>query len=201
MEFCSQAEKTRIQKQIESDALPEFTADTVMETLAGLVARTPQMLDEAIAEVFKDLTPQLVTQRWRPTYATNEKSGAKIGRKVIVSWLFHAYTFSGKSEWPTLTDHGRTFLKSLHNAVSLLDGQGVVRHPLDAATKADAACRSHELLFETAYFTAKIFRNANCHITFTRMDILERLNKHAGNATDLPKQQQETKDNGATTKC
>lgn len=156
-----------ISDQLEKGELPEITEVNVINFAQNLLKQLPDMLTEAVGEVFDFLRPQ------RSSYKTN--SELEIGRKVILTnmvelWSLNTYRVNG---------HRSQHLTALENVFSALAGQGQINKRYRSALETEVA-ETRTAQGETPYFRFKLYRNGNMHLEFKRLDLLKRLNQIAG---------------------
>lgn len=146
--------------------LPEITVDNVMRWGQAQRAALPELLKEAVREVFDFLRPP------GSPYKTNTEF--EVGRRVIIEYGVEL-GFHGRF---TLNYHRDQFFTALDNVLHALDGKGVPKTPRPALY---AALRDSEGgRGETPYYRFKAFRKGTLHLEFTRMDLIKRLNEIAG---------------------
>ncbi len=149
--------------------LPPFTEANVYGFFEQTCANIPNLINEALREVFKWLTP---SQRWTGCKTSNE---FKIGRKVVLCYVARTH-YSGNFE----VDYDRRpQVDALGNAISMLDGKGVRK-----TAYTDSWNRAWEKgeQYDDDYLTAKAFMNRNVHITFKRLDLIEKINQAGAEA-------------------
>jgi hypothetical protein len=156
-----------------SEKLPDITVDNVLAFARGLRSQVPDMLGEAVEEVFSWLRPP------RSEYKTNTE--LEIGRRVIlgymVEWGWLGRT--GVDQHGYRVTYGREqHLRALENVFTALDGKGSITKTYESRL-ADAI-RGPAGKGETEYFRFRCFRNRNLHLEFKRLDLLDRFNKIAG---------------------
>ena len=156
--------------------LPPFTEANVYGFFEQTCANIPNLIKEALQEVFKWLTP---SQRWTGCKTSDE---FKINKKVVVCRV-------ARNRY----DHGmevdydrRAEVDALGNALSMLDGKGVRKTKTEkeedrklAGSYTDAwnFDWAEDRIYEDAYLTAKPFQNGKVHITFKRDDLVAQINQ------------------------
>lgn len=157
----------KMQKTLEEDDLPEITVENVMAFGQNMLASIPEMLGEAIEEVFDFLRPR------RSEYKTN--SELEIGPKVIIE-------YGVETDWsaPFRVNYNKSqHFTAMENVFQALDGKGMVNKThssrLEEAIKASETGRG-----ETDYFEFKCFKKGTLHLKFKRLDLLKRFNQIAG---------------------
>ena len=178
--YMTEKRQKELMAQLEKGDIPELTVANILGTLTALAERTPDLLREAVKEVFDWLRPR---HNWGVgMLKTNQKW--RVGYKVIIgSAVEQAWTGKG---W-RLNCYREPHLRTLGNVFSLLDGTGVERYPDDLITRLKQGFQESWEAVDR-YGIYKAYKNGNLHITFTRHDLVDRLNAMAGDATLAPEQ-------------
>lgn len=150
--------------------IPELTGQNVRSTFAMLHDSRGEMFERGVIACFRALSwvhktnlPQKFGKRIVITYMRSAVSGGKWGSTGI------SLGYANYDRCNRLDDLSRVF--------SVLDGKPEPDHrqgwyerltKCDKTTDADAA---------DDYMTVKSYRNGNCHITFLRSDLVDRMNK------------------------
>lgn len=130
----------------------------------------PQLIDEAVREVFEWLRPG----GWQARYKTNTQF--EVGRRVIRANCVEV-------GWGTnfrVSHYHEPNLTALDNVFHVLDGNGTVKTTRGPLVDAINATPKVGTGGETVYFKFKCFLNSNLHIEFKRMDLVTKLNQVAG---------------------
>ena len=172
--------------------LPPFTEENVFGFFEQTCANFPNLIKEALREVFKWLTP---SQQWTGCKTSNE---FKIGKKVVLCYVANP-CYSGGLQ----VDYDRRAqVDALGNALSMLDGKGVRKSRCEKEedrklTGSYTNAWDHEwkkaLIYEDDYLIAKPFSNRNVHITFKRLDLIEKINQAGAEAALKEAGRQETR--------
>ena len=188
-EVLSIEARTKLDKQLDEhrrgygseQPLPPFTEENVFGFFKQTCANIPNLINEALQEVFKWLTP---SQRWTGCKTSNE---FKIGKKVVLCYVAST-CYSGGLQ---VDYNRRAQVDALGNALFMLDGKGVRKNTCDkeqdrklvgSYTDAwDHDWHQHRP-YEDDYLTAKAFHNRNVHITFKRLDLIEKINQAGAEA-------------------
>ena len=156
-----------------ADNFPDISEETIIGVLQGYASSADDLLSESIREEYDYFKPQL-----RSDYKTNQKSvdNAKLERKIIKEYAVQRW-----SKCWSVSHYVEPHLIALDNIFHLLDGKGTVkgyRGPLIDAIGGcgDAGAGS------TDYFEFRCFKNRNLHLTFKRLDLLEKFNAICGRA-------------------
>ena len=183
--------RTKLDKQLDNHRrgygdnapLPPFTEENAFGFFEQTCANFPDLIKEALREVFKWLTP---SQRWTGCKTSDE---FKIGKKVVLCGVA-SVCYSGGLQ----VDYDRRAqVDALGNALSMLDGKGVRKSRRDkeedykltgSYTDAWNHDWKQDLIYEDDYLIAKPFRNRHVHVTFKRLDLIEKINQ-AGAETVL----------------
>ena len=155
------------------EALPEISVKSVQDFVDNLIKAAPDMLLEFITETFNWLKPGVWSIK---KYKTNEKAKYELQEKVIKETIFEErYGGISNLKW----GYGST-ITSMDAAFSLLDGQGIPKNGSSALSAIETACQNKKMQAENDYFKFKWFKNGNCHIIFKRLDLVQKMNKIAG---------------------
>jgi hypothetical protein len=154
------------------DWLDAKTVETIdIATVTGLwrchAQNLPEMLSEAIGEVYEFLRPS------HSELKTNTQYELK-SRVILERWVEHK-GISASGFWPT--SWRRPHFVALENVLSALDGRGSVSK--SHYSEIERAIETHAV-GETTYFHYKCYRNGNLHIEFKRPDLIKRFNTMAG---------------------
>lgn len=160
--FISSAKRKDLDEKIEKNLMPEFTAMNVGLFVTDAGMNISGLVGEMALEVYNFIKPNTI-------HKTNKYSKG-MPKKVILPWIIEHYIGGGKAY---ISYHKKDKLKDLDNIFHLLDGKGVVKYPGDLITKIEANDASNEI--ETEYFLAKWYNNKNLHLTFKRIDLLNKL--------------------------
>lgn len=155
----------------ENKSVPVLTRGTIAATFKTLQADSVSIFEQGVLDVFKALS-------WQ--YKTNLPQ--KFGKRIILNYV-RSYRGRG-SACDKLDDLCRVF--------SILDKDIVKDHrKTDGSELALLARAQFNGVKEFNYFIGKWFKNNNAHITFTRIDLVDELNriiaKHYPNALPAPK--------------
>ncbi len=160
------------EKSISDGKHPELTAANIRATFEGLYSARGDMFERGVVECFRRLS-------WQ--YKTNlpQKFGKRIVLTSLLGW--HSYTRANE-----LDDLVRVF--------HVLDGKPEPDHRggISAAiSRAGLGYASKQGTVETPYLSIRTFKNGNGHVTFTRPDLVNQLNriiaKHYPGALPAPK--------------
>lgn len=171
----SVADAEKLDKELHDvKGLPPVTVENVFAFVAKLIQDGPAMLERAVVEVFKGLTPQ---KRWADNYKTNDKCREVVGKKVILGILSPGY-----SNGMNVNHYRDAFVNALGNVFLMLDKKPVSKTWQDGLVyRFNNRPKGED--FRDEYFDIKAFSNGNAHITFLRPDLVDRLNAIAAGST------------------
>jgi hypothetical protein len=160
-------------REIEKGECPEITSESVSAMVRQFSGRAPEMLKEAVEEVFSFLRP--------PGSHYKRNSEFEVPRRIALTWIidtWHAKTFASKFLRPR--HEVEQNLTALENVFSSLDGQGsTTKGHLSTLSETIRQTKRGEL-GETEYFAFRGYANGSLHLEFKRLDLLKRLNAIAG---------------------
>ena len=172
--MMSAAKRKEVDEQIGAEKVPELTREAIRATFATLHDSRVDMFEQGVIECFRRLS-------W--DYKTNLPQ--KFGKRMVMTYL----TSYGSANMRQ-TDHLDDLLRVFH----LCDGKPEADHRGGAYRLiADAMqlTSSWPKLAEHDYISIRLFKNQNGHVTFTRPDLVTRLNriiaKHYPHALPAPK--------------
>ena len=155
----------------DNEKVPVLSRGTIEATFGQLHADSQNIFEQGVIDVFKGLS-------WE--YKTNMPQ--KFGKRIVLGWV---RSYSGNhSACDKIDDLCRVF--------SILDDGTVADHRnADGGELARMARAKFSGEHEFTYFKARWFKNNNAHITFSRLDLVEQLNriiaKHYPGALPAPK--------------
>lgn len=161
--------KEELVERLEKGELPDLTVENIFALLNHYLQEAETIQIELIKEAFDLLRPR------RDEYKTNDKY--VVGKKVILSWMVEQQWTGGGFR---VGYYHQNDLVSLDRAFHILDGAPTPDAYDSPLT--DAISTSPDGAGETEYFEFKCYKNRNLHITFKRLDLVERLNAVAGGA-------------------
>jgi len=143
----------------------EITQELVYDIFAGMAVQMPDMLKESAKEVFDILRRGAHVSNHHKTNVKNARFA--LGEKVILV----GYANDHQWYWS-----GRDNLNAVDRMFHLLDGKGAP----DGYYSELADAVNSRSKGETEYFSFIKYKNGNLHLTFKRMDLVQRLNAIAG---------------------
>jgi hypothetical protein len=159
--------------------LPEINTENVYRFLDDVMANAHDIALESVQEVYDWLRPG--AYRYDP-YKTNAKNARwKLGKKVILRAILDVQ-YGGR--W-RVNMYQQDRMRQLDRMMHLLDGAGIPDGYLSPLLDAIHTTVYPQQSGETDYFSFKCFFNGNLHLTFKRLDLVERLNATAGGRNAL----------------
>lgn len=152
-------------ERIEKYDVPELSAENVASTFGMMFDSRQDIFDRGVIQCFKNLS-------WH--YKTNRPF--KFGKRIVIEYLRNSVT-GGKGTglgWP---NHGKCDqLDDLVRCFAVLDGkpQPDHRHGIYHLLYDDE--RRFQRDVEHDYFQIRSFRNGNGHLTFKRVDLVQKMN-------------------------
>jgi hypothetical protein len=168
--LCSVHQRHEFDGMLQRGELPELTMKNVQRLLDNLRAKLPNMLEDAIREVFTFLRPN---ERWEQ-FKTNAKY--QVGPRVILPYGMETL-YGGRFY---LSEHRREQLQALDNVMHLLDGQGLARPEGGLVAMIHYAGDQGGRYCQTRYFEVRWFKKGTIHLVFRRQDLLDELNRRGG---------------------
>lgn len=149
--------------QLSGKDMPAVTLDNVLATFRQLNAGKADTFTRGLIDVFKQLS-------W--DYKTNNP--CKFGKRVVLSSLLcvRRYGVSFSSESHTKID-------DLARPFYVLEGRSVPDYRVSVGARLDEFFSANQFngeVFDSEYFTVRYFKKGSAHITFKRMDLVDKLN-------------------------
>ena len=170
--LMSEKKRHEFDKQMENDELPEFTPENVHSTFQMLIDNVPSLIEDTIKEAFEIFRPHNSGHKTNTEFA--------VGKRVILTSMIDTFMFQGKRTSPSLNYHYDQRLRIMDNAFSLMDGKGPIKYPSDSITILKEAINNRQPECETTYFKYRWHMNGTLHISFKRMDLVQRMNEVGG---------------------
>jgi hypothetical protein len=174
-EMCSIKQAKDIDEQIAKNELPTITEDNVWAFIQKVQTDLPSMVQQAVAEVFKILTPGASHGWMGSKYKTNQASKWEVPAKLILT----GYIEPGYGHMRVNCYRDQN-LRAIDNVFHLLDGKGVAKYPDDLLTTINGVLGQHIHQCETPYFRCKMFKMGTLHLDIKRDDLRRELNRIAG---------------------
>lgn len=163
----SSSRKEELDKNLENGDLPDLTVENIYSLLEHYLQDAEEIQKEMVKEVFDFLRPR------RDFYKTNDKF--VVGKKVILSGCTERKWSGGGYR---VNYYRQDDLVSLDRVFHILDGASTPDAYDSPLT--DMIATAEFGAGQTDYFDFKCYKNGNLHITFRRLDLVERLNSIAG---------------------
>jgi hypothetical protein len=157
--MMSASKRKEVDEQIGAEKVPELTREAIRATFATLHDSRVDMFEQGVIECFRRLS-------W--DYKTNLPQ--KFGKRIVMTSL----TSYGSANMRQ-TDHLDDLLRVFH----LCDGKPEADHRTGASRLIADAMQTTVAwpkLAKNDYFSIRLFKNQNGHVTFTRPDLVTRLN-------------------------
>lgn len=141
--------------------VPEVTEKNVRDVFASLAADAGLIFQRGLARAFSDLDRRFKSH-----------DAFKLGSRVILTNVF-----DGNGSW---NYHGRMkeTLADIERVFAVFDGKAPDPAALAKAINEDrgSGFYARQSLTETPYFRVRVFMNGNCHLWFTRDDLVAKAN-------------------------
>jgi hypothetical protein len=144
--------------------MPEFTEESVVATLKSFIRDAEMIFRRGVANAFSKLD-----RRFR------SHDGFKIGHRIIFN-----HAFDGWGHW-NYRNAERDSIYDVERALRILDGKppnyvyNSIVQQIENERRGGIGAR--QSVHEAEYFRVRIFQNGNCHMWFTRDDLVEKVNK------------------------
>ncbi len=172
--MMSASKRKEVDEQIQGEKVPPLTREAIGATFAELYESRGEMFEQGVIECFRRLS-------W--DYKTNLPQ--KFGKRIVVTYL---------------TSYGSANIRQTDELDDLLR----VFHLCDGMLEADHRRSCYRLIGEAMqatsewpkraendYFSITLYKNQSGHVTFTRLDLVQQLNrilaKHYPHALPAPK--------------
>lgn len=150
-------------KNLEEGDLPAISEANILSTFEQLHHHKQDVFERGIINVFKGLS-------W--DYKTNNP--CCFGKKIIVNNLMKHDRWGYSLNWGWRRDQ----LADLERMLYLLDGKTIPdnRHDISIRFMDFVRDNPHQQVFEDDFFSIRYFQKGSGHITFKRLDLVERMN-------------------------
>lgn len=150
-------------KSLEKDDIPAISEDNILSTFEQLHQSKGEVFERGVINVFKGLS-------W--DYKTNNP--CYFGKKIIVNNLVKYDKWGYSLSWGWRRDQ----LADLERMLFLLDGKTIPDNRHDVTIRLMDFIRDNprQQVFEDDLFTIRLFQKGSGHITFKRMDLVEKMN-------------------------
>lgn len=150
-------------KNLEEGDLPAISEANILSTFEQLHQNKMEVFERGIINVFKGLS-------W--DYKTN--SPCSFGKKIIVNNLVTHNRWGFSLNWGWRRDQ----LADLERMLFLLDGKPIPDNRGDISTRLMEHIRDNPAkdVYEDEFFSIRCFQKGTAHLTFKRLDLVERMN-------------------------
>ncbi|ENI4430597.1 DUF4942 domain-containing protein [Klebsiella variicola] len=150
-------------KSLEKDDIPAISEDNILSTFEQLHKSKGEVFERGVINVFKGLS-------W--DYKTNNP--CYFGKKIIVNNLVKYDKWGYSLSWGLRRDQ----LAYLERMLFLLDGKTIPDNRHDVTIRLMDFIRDNprQQVFGDDLFTIRFFQKGSGHITFKRMDLVEKMN-------------------------
>ncbi|WP_449549955.1 DUF4942 domain-containing protein [Lelliottia amnigena] len=155
-------------KNLEEGDLPAISEANILSTFEQLHHNKRDVFERGIINVFKGLS-------W--DYKTNNP--CCFGKKIIINNLVKHDRWGYSLNWGWRRDQ----LADLERMLYLLDGKTIPDNRQDVSIRFMDFVRNnpHQQVFEDDLFTIRYFRKGSGHITFKRLELVEKMNDIVAN--------------------
>lgn len=167
--FMDAEARRKWDEAINEGNVPELTEGNVLATFEQLHAQRGDLFERGVIACFKRLS-------WH--YKTNMPQ--KFGKRIVITFLRSQVSGPGKKWGSTTLGHPN------YDRCSVLDDLSRVFHVLDEKPEPDhrqgwyarlGRRDAVDAIVEDDYLSVRSFRNGNGHVTFKRLELVDRLNK------------------------
>ncbi|HBC9089252.1 TPA: DUF4942 domain-containing protein [Citrobacter koseri] len=150
-------------KNLEEGDLPAISEANILSTFEQLHLNKMDVFERGIINVFKGLS-------W--DYKTN--SPCRFGKKIIINNLVTHNRWGFSLNWGWRRDQ----LADLERMLFLLSGKSIPDNCSDITTRLMAHIRDNpdKDVYEDEFFRVRYFQKGTAHLTFKRLDLVERMN-------------------------
>jgi len=150
-------------KNLEEGDLPAINEVNILGTFEQLHQNRMDVFERGVINVFKGLS-------W--DYKTN--SPCSFGKKIIINNLVTHNRWGFNLNWGWRRDQ----LADLERMLFLLDGKPIPDNRSDITTRLMAHIRDNpdKDVYEDEFFRVRYFQKGTAHLTFKRLDLVERMN-------------------------
>lgn len=163
-------ERTRKLDEWLSTTNDEITVENVMGIFTAYVAELPDILSEAVGEVYDWLRPR------RSELKTNTQY--ELGERLVIEGCLDGWWIKHNGS-PHVSSYREAFFRALDNVFAALDGKGSISKSYYGEL-GDAINKAKGGKGQTTYFEFRWYKNGNLHMKMRRMDLVAKFNKIAG---------------------
>lgn len=155
--------RERWDRNLEGDEIPAISEANILSTFEQLHQSKDEVFERGIINVFKGLS-------W--DFKTN--SPCSFGKKMIINSLvvYNRWGYSLCGGWR------RDQLADLERMLHLLDGKPIPDNRGDVTTRLmdHVSLQKASHIYEDGYFSIRYFQKGTGHITFKRLDLVDKMN-------------------------
>ena len=164
--LMSEAQRKEWDVQLYSDNCPEITLDNVIATFRQLNASKGETFEQGVIDVFRNLS-------W--DYKTHNP--CLLGKRIIIDGVLDNH----RGLYFSVRTYARNRINDLARPFWILDGKNVPDFRVSEGANLDAfisqgGAASVGEVFTCEYFTVRAYKKGSAHITFTRPDLVDRIN-------------------------
>lgn len=164
--LMSAAQKKQWNTDLYSDNCPEISLDNVLSTFRQLNASKAETFEQGVIDVFRNLS-------W--DYKTNNPR--YLGKRIIIDGVLDNF----RGQRYSVRSYGQDRINDLARPFWLLDGKTVPDFRVSEGVQLSnfillGGVSSVGELLTCNYFTLRVFKKGSAHITFTRPDLVDRVN-------------------------
>lgn len=136
---------------------PQFNDSNIRATLIDAMLQAETFMNRGIVELFRNLSGN---------YKTND--AFKVGKKIILQRWFTVFCGDLSVNYQAEPE-----MNDLDRILCVLDGVKFHEYQFSSALRKAASSRE----FENNYVSIKMFKNGNAHLTFKRLDLIDKVNE------------------------
>lgn len=163
--LMSAAQKKQWDSDLYSDHCPEISMDSVLATFRQLNASKGETFELGVIDVFRTLS-------W--DYKTNNP--CFLGKRIILDAVVDSF----QGSWFSVRSHGQARINDLARPFWVLDGKNVPDFRVSEGARLgefiSASAENLGEVFTCEYFSLRAFKKGSVHITFTRPDLVDKVN-------------------------
>ena len=164
--LMSEAQRKEWDTQLYSDDCPEITLDNVIATFRALNASKGETFEQGVIDVFRNLS-------W--DYKTHNP--CLLGKKIIIDGVLDNH----RGLYFSVRTYAQNRIDDLARPFWLLDGKTIPDNRVSEGANLSAfisqgGAASVGEVFSCEYFTVRTYKKGSAHVTFTRPDLVEKVN-------------------------
>lgn len=164
--LMSEAQRKEWDAQLYSDDCPEITLDNVIATFRQLNASKGATFEKGVIDVFRNLS-------W--DYKTHNP--CLLGKRIIIDSVLDNH----RGLYFSVRTYAQNRINDLARAFWVLDGKNVPDFRVSEGARLDefisrGGAANVGAVFTCEYFTIRAYKKGSAHITFTRPDLVEKVN-------------------------